>query len=93
MEMTREKKDIKERQWRRSTQVSGVSPGAKGTNGSEAMFTDSQRLPTYLPKGQADESLGMVERGENLTSLCFRELVVTHFCDDTCIIIEQWTLM
>lgn len=47
MEMTREKKrDIKERQ-RRSTQVSGVPPGDKRTNGTEAMFTDSLRLPTY----------------------------------------------
>lgn len=93
MEMTREKKDIKERQWRRSTQVSGVSPGAKGTNGLEAMFTDSQRLPAYLLRGQADESLRMAERGGNLPSLCFRELVVTHFCDGTCVITEQWTLM
>lgn len=93
MEMTREKKDIKERQWRRSTQVSGVSPGAKGTNGSEVMFTDSQRLSTHLLRGQADGSLGMAERRGNLPSLCFRELVVTHCCDGTCIIVEQWTLM
>lgn len=93
MEMTREKKDIKERQWRRSTQVSGVSPRAKGTNGSEAMFTDSQRLPTHLPRGQADGRLGMAERGGNLPSLCCRELAVTHFCDGTCINVEQWTLM
>lgn len=55
MEVSREKKkDIKERQWRRSAQVSGAPPGAKGTNGSEAMFADSQRLPTYPPRGQAD---------------------------------------
>lgn len=51
--MTEEKKDIKERQWRRSIQVSGVPPRSKGTNGSEMMFIDSQRLSTYLPRGQA----------------------------------------
>lgn len=52
--MTREKKrDIKERQWRRSTQVSGVPPGDKRTNGTEAMFTDSPRLPTYPLRGWA----------------------------------------
>lgn len=39
MEMITEKIDIKERQWRRSTQVSSVPPGHKRANGIEVMFT------------------------------------------------------